>query len=61
MSKTARQGLGAIFAVPLLIALATTIGLVSALTGDGWRDWLSWGTLAVPVAVTWWALQSRRG
>ena len=61
MRKTARQSLGAIFAVPLLIALATTIGLVSALTGDGWRDWLSWATLAVPVAATWWAMRRRRG
>ncbi len=59
--KVGRQSLGTIFALPMLIAAATTIGLVSALTGDGWRDWLSWATLGIPVAATWWAMRTRRG
>jgi hypothetical protein len=39
----------ATFTIPALIALVTLIGLVVALTGDGWRDWASWFALAVPV------------
>lgn len=59
MSKPARQSLPRIFALPLLIGLATAIGLISALTGDGWRDWLSWAMLGIPVAATVWAIRSR--
>jgi cyanate permease len=35
-------------------------GLVSALTGDGWRDALSWLALAAPVAALIWAMRTRR-
>jgi len=42
------------FALPLLLALLSLAGLLLALTGDGWRDQLSWGLLAAPViAVAW--------
>jgi uncharacterized membrane protein len=51
---------GAIFAVPLLLALLSIVGLVSALTGDGWRDALSWAGLAAPVIAVGWAMQARR-
>jgi hypothetical protein len=40
-----------IFAVPLLLGILTTVGLVTALIGDGIWDALSWLTLAVPIAV----------
>ena len=40
--KTARQSLPRMFAVPLLIALATIAGLVLGLTGDGARDAAAW-------------------
>ena len=40
------------FAIPVLLALASAIGLVAALTGDGWRDALSWAGLGLPVAAT---------
>lgn len=43
--------------LPILIALASLIGLVSALTGDGWRDVLSWVGLGVPLAATLWAVR----
>ena len=56
----ARQGLASIFLVPLLLAIVSIVGLVSALTGDGLRDWLSWAGLAAPVAATLWALARRR-
>ncbi len=49
-----------IFGLPLLIALLTFVGLVSALTGDGLRDALSWVALAVPVAAVAWAVRARR-
>lgn len=49
-----------IFALPLLIAVLGLVGLVSALTGDGWRDWLSWAALALPVAVVIWAIRIKR-
>ncbi len=46
--------------MPMLIAALSLIGLVSALTGDGMRDVLSWLTLGVPVAVVGWAMRARR-
>ena len=49
--RRARQSLRQVFAAPLLLAILTGIGLLSALTGDGWRDALSWLTLAVPLLV----------
>jgi hypothetical protein len=42
------------FAVPLLLGLLSLGGLILALTGDAWRDHLSWALLATPViAVAW--------
>jgi len=55
------QPLRAIFAAPAAIAVLSLVGLVSALTGDGLRDTLSWAALAVPLAVVLWALAVRRG
>lgn len=48
------------FALPALIALSTVIGLVVALTGDGWRDWTSWAALAVPLLAIGWAARASR-
>ena len=36
---------------PLLIGVASLVGLVSALLGDGVWDLLSWLTLALPVLI----------
>ncbi|QCB56506.1 hypothetical protein E5675_20075 [Sphingopyxis sp. PAMC25046] len=55
-----RNGLRTIFAVPLLLAIASLIGLVVALTGDGWRDAISWALLAIPVLAVGWAMRARR-
>ncbi|WP_417449761.1 hypothetical protein [Kordiimonas sp.] len=49
-----------VFAVPVALAALSLLGLVSALTGDGMRDALSWAGLAAPVVVTLWALKVRR-
>lgn len=45
-----------IYAVPGWLALASTIGLVAALLGDGSWDALSWAALGAPVVVTLGAL-----
>lgn len=37
-----RQSFVGIFAIPTFIALASILGLVLGLTGDGLRDLLSW-------------------
>lgn len=55
-----RQSLWTVFAAPIAIALFSTIGLVAALTGDGWRDALSWAALGVPVLAVAWAMKVRR-
>lgn len=57
MSRRTTRGA---YAVPLMIALVSIVGLVSALVGDGVRDWISWIALAVPVAVVVWARMARR-
>lgn len=40
-----------IFRWPLLIAVTSIIGLVSALVGDGWYDALSWASLGACVIL----------
>lgn len=52
--------LRAIFAWPAAIFVLGVVGLVSALTGDGWRDALSWMALAAPVLALAWAMRARR-
>lgn len=47
------------FAIPVAIALLSLAGLVIALTGDGWRDALSWAALSVPVIAVGWAAARR--
>lgn len=54
-----RQSLSRVFAIPIVIAVLSIIGLVSALTGDGVRDIISWLTLAVPIAAAGWAYHHR--
>jgi hypothetical protein len=48
------------FALPLLLAALTLVGLVIALTGEGWRDALAWATLGAPLIAVCWAAASRR-
>lgn len=45
--------------IPVALGVLSLIGLVAALTGDGWRDALSWVALAAPLAATGWALRRR--
>jgi uncharacterized membrane protein len=60
MSGRTKQGLAAIFAVPLILAVLSSVALIVALTGDGWRDGLSWLGLAAPVLAVGWATCVRR-
>lgn len=43
------------FFLPILIALVSLTGLVSALTGDGLRDAIAWVGLGIPIAAVAWA------
>lgn len=43
------------FRIPALIALLSLAGLVIALTGENWRDTLSWAALSAPVLAVIWA------
>jgi hypothetical protein len=55
------RGVLGIFGAPLLLALSSAGGLLSALIGDGPWDVLSWFGLGIPVAVIlWFALRPRR-
>jgi hypothetical protein len=45
-----------VFGVPVLLALVSAIGLLSALLGDDLWDVLSWIALATPVAVIVWCV-----
>lgn len=47
------------FALPVLIAAASALGLVAALAGDGWHDAVAWIGLAVPLAAAAWAMHAR--
>lgn len=43
-----------VFWMPMLLALISLFGLLSALLGDGLFDALSWLALSVPIAVALW-------
>lgn len=60
-SRPVRQTLRQIFAAPLAIGVLSTVGLISALVGDGIWDGLSWLTLAIPVALFFGYLAWPRG
>jgi hypothetical protein len=47
------------FALPVAIALLSLLGLILALTGDGWRDLLSWAGLSAPALAVLWAVALR--
>lgn len=58
--KRPSQSLWQVFALPIAIAVLSTVGLIAALMGDGWHDVLSWIALAVPVLAVGWAMKARR-
>lgn len=60
MKTRAQNSLWRVFAIPLAIAAISLVGLVSALLGDGLKDWISWAALATPLVVIAWAARARR-
>ncbi|MGF6179339.1 hypothetical protein ABIB42_000337 [Massilia sp. UYP32] len=56
MSRTPMQ----IWGAPIVLAILTTIGLISALLGDGIWDALSAVTLGIPCLVGAWHCLRRR-
>lgn len=46
--------------MPVLLAIISAVGLMSALLGDGVWDALSWATLATPIVVIGWSLTRPR-
>jgi hypothetical protein len=43
-----------VFGVPAVLAVASAVGLMSALLGDGIWDMLSWFALGAPLAIITW-------
>jgi hypothetical protein len=48
-----------VYGPPMLLAVVTIGGLISALLGDGVWDVISWGALIIPLAVITQKLWSR--
>ncbi len=59
-SRATANSLKATFAWPLALFLIGLVGLVIALTGDGWRDAAAWLGLGAPVVAVCWAMRLRR-
>lgn len=56
MSRGHSRSAWQIFRWPLLISIVSSVGLLSALLGDGWADVLSWlalGGVLATLAVCW--------
>lgn len=53
------QSAGEVFRIPVWLGVASGVGLVSALLGDGVWDALSWLTILAPVAAVAWAWRGR--
>ncbi len=49
-----------VWLIPVLIGIASAIGLLSALTEDGIYDLLSWVLLGIPVLVMAWYIPWRK-
>jgi hypothetical protein len=50
-----------VWPIPIALALASGVGLISALVGDGPWDALSWLCLAAPLAAIFWSLRGSAG
>ncbi len=57
--RVKRQSVRDIFRWPVVIGVLSTVGLLSALLGDGIWDGLSWVVLAIPVVL--YGVFARRG
>lgn len=57
--RSRARSLMEVFAAPTLIAIASSVGLVTALVGDGLMDVVAWIGLGIPVAVSAWFLRTK--
>jgi hypothetical protein len=48
-----------VYRIPLFLSFITTVGLLSALLGDGVWDAFSWILLAIPIAILAWKFTGR--
>lgn len=59
--RARRQTLAQIFRWPLAIGVLSTVGLISALVGDGLWNAVSWLALLLPILLYgWFLLRPRR-
>jgi uncharacterized membrane protein YagU involved in acid resistance len=49
-----------VWGAPLLLAVLTVFGLLSALLGTGIWHWLAWIAIGIPLVVLAWYLRPRR-
>lgn len=57
-----RRSLGEIFAIPFVLGILSSIGLISALVGDDVWDGVSWIMLGIPILLcAYFLLKPRRG
>ncbi|MGN6458836.1 MAG: hypothetical protein ACTHLV_21965 [Achromobacter mucicolens] len=55
------QTAGEVLRVPIWLGVASVVGLVSALLGDGVGDGVSWLAIFAPIGAVWWAWRRRGG
>ncbi|GAB4041399.1 hypothetical protein [Spirosoma jeollabukense] len=54
MNKKSKNSFWHVWTIPMLLAVVSLFGLISALVGDDFLDALSWITLALPLGVSAW-------
>jgi len=59
IQRPAPRPLPQIFAVPIVLGVVSTIGLVAALIGDDIWDAIGWIGLGIPLAVTVWCVRPK--
>lgn len=59
MSKTSSR-FRRVWTIPIVVAIASLVGLIAGLMGDDVLDWIAWIGLGAAVAVLAWALVVRR-
>lgn len=53
-SRANERSLSRVFIAPTIITIASLVGLIAALIGDGFLDVIGWIGLGAPVAVSLW-------
>lgn len=57
--RSRARSLMEVFAAPTMIAIASSVGLITALVGDGLMDAIAWIGLSIPIAVSAWYLLTK--